>query len=68
MIHEVIYWPNEEQAVEASGLLSLPEYALHLLATSACVIFFYQLNAVVVFKPGLPSFLVFVYQHPSPGG
>jgi len=37
MIH-VIYWLNNEQA-EVSGLLSLPEYALHLLATSACVIF-----------------------------
>ena len=39
MIHVVIYWLNEEQAGEVSGLFSLPEYALHLLATSACVIF-----------------------------
>lgn len=31
MIHVVIYWPKEERAVEDSGLLSIPEHALHLL-------------------------------------
>ena len=63
MVHVVIYWPNEERVVEDSGLLSLPEHALHLLPTSAYLFFPYQLSVAVVFKLGMLSFLVFVYEN-----
>lgn len=62
MVHVVIYWPEEERVVEDSALLSLPEDSA--LAAYLYVSFFsYQLSVAVVFKLGMLSLLVFVYQN-----